>query len=84
MLSSGIILSLKIFVPFFVLAAWLLIGAVATFLLWKEADLFLEYRWRTATYSQITKILLLTILCIFFPPLPLYMAWKDGLFSREG
>lgn len=84
MLSSGIVLSLKIFVPVFALAAWFLIGTVATFLLWKEADLFLEYRWRTATYSQITKILLLTVLCIIFPPLPLYMAWQDGLFSRKG
>ncbi len=83
MLSSGIILSLEVFLPFFILAAWLFIGSVATFILWKDADLFSKHRWKDAKYDQIVQIFLLTVLFIILPPIPIYMAWRDGLFSKK-
>lgn len=67
-----------IFIPFICIYFWLFLGFVSTALLWYDAELFSK---KQVTYDPVY-LSAITLLCILFSPLPIYIVWKDKVLHK--
>lgn len=74
MFDNGFVL----FIPFVMIYGWLLVGLLATSLLWWDAGLLKK----DVKWYFIERMLLLTLLCIIIMPVPLWIVFKERMLIK--